>query len=63
MIVLTTISYKIGYLTLGSETWATKAWAQASTYESNIKSFGGLESKSKKGSALETPLHSKTRRG
>jgi hypothetical protein len=63
MNVLTTISYKIGYVTLGSETWATNAWAWASTYKGNIKSFGGLELKSKKDSVLETPMHSKTRRG
>jgi hypothetical protein len=62
MNVLTTISYKIGYLTLGSEMRATKAWAWVSTYKGYIKSLGGLELKSKKGNVLEAPLHSKTRK-
>jgi hypothetical protein len=56
-------SYKIRFLTLGGEMWVAKAWASASTYEDNIKTFRGLELKSKKGSIMETPLHSKTRRG
>jgi hypothetical protein len=60
MKALTTWSYKKGFLTLSNETPKARIWAWASTYESNIKPFKGLEWNSfvaKKGSVLHKLLH------